>query len=669
MVTKVRGSKGFDALFSRVFDEPGLKGAVDNLQDGFSALGSKPATHTQPDSAAAVAVQDPVVAPVTIGRSTRSAVKEEITAPPKVGVSAVSVQGPVVAPITIDPPTPAAHVRPAVKEEIPATKKDTVPDVVPQVRLESPSDEVSERRAIDVLDEQTEELLIELAEVISQEQLIEQPPVPDESGDKSTDDGSHYTASPTKSALSSQTLVVSSVSDDVHDQIVVSFTNEHPPAVTPASPVAREQVTVSLKDSVPDIKEQGQAQGVSAHAKWTPLTEAEGKILVYLFEVAGGFTNVDVLGRELDIACHTVRDSLLVLVNEGYLYLLDKKKNSRNAPAGFTYTMNNYLCSRYVAGVRESVRLSQGQTLGVSIGRSAGLSDERPFGYSSRVVEKIEPAVTQPVLSGAVGVYWEKVGLKESQAQKWCSLFGVDAEQMCQQLEWARFDLEANKRRETVTKDVISWFYDRLMITGGVYPRPANYRSAAELHAEAMRLQREVALSAKAKRAEIEFENSLQSFLADPKAPLYQELLGRVNSFALEQLQAGEGRAAGVELEALFKVHWSMTCNESVTSTMSFALNGVGAAQQSPVGSVCGISDTRISLAAGWNLVGYTGVSSQPISHAIGSISSSIESIWGWSSGKWRSYGPARPVNSLTAFEPGMGYWINMKQPATWTLP
>ena len=197
------------------------------------------------------------------------------------------------------------------------------------------------------------------------------------------------------------------------------------------------------------------------------------------------------------------------------------------------------------------------------------------------------------------------------------------------------------------------------MITGGIYPRPSNYRSAEELRAEAMQHQHESDLSAQAKIVEIEFENSLQSFLADTAAPLYQELLGRVNSFALEQLRTGEGKAEETGLDALLKLHWGAPDSDPANPTVSFALSGLGAGQ----------SNKPISLTAGWNLVGYDAVYSQPVVHAISSIATLIVSIWGWNNGQWLSYAPARPVNSLTTLEPGTGYWIKMKQPAVWTLP
>ena len=496
-----------------------------------------------------------------------------------------------------------------------------------------------------------------------------------------------------KGKLPSHTPVVAHVA--VHAPAVAPFVHHQPalvaiavPGVTSAPAVTEvttppEKVTAPVEKSLSQIlvHPQLQSEDLSSQSRRRPLSKGQGRILLYLYEVARGSSNVETIGRDLAIDGHTVRESLLALVTEGYLYLLDKKRDSRVNPAGFSYRMNNYLCSRYAARVRGGSNQPEDQLLNETIWRTerpvAGLSIPQPVIFSSSmakektapadikgkevpVVEKaMEAPAVQPVLSGAVGAYWEKEGLEEPLVRKWCSIFGVEPEQMHQQLEWARYDLETNKRRETVKKDVITWFYDRLMITGGIYPRPANYRTAEELRAEAMQHQHESGLSAQAKIVEIEFENSLRAFLADPEAPLYQELLERVNTFALEQLRTGEGKAEEIGLDALFKLHWGGAGNDPASSTVSFALSGLGAGQ----------SEKSLSLAAGWNLVGYDAVYSQPVHLAISSIATLIESIWGWSSGQWLSSVPNRPVNSLTTLEPGMGYWIKMKQPAIWTLP
>jgi hypothetical protein len=427
------------------------------------------------------------------------------------------------------------------------------------------------------------------------------------------------------------------------------------------------------------VHPQMQCEDLSTQARRRPLTKDQGRILLYLFESARGCSNVESISGELGIDSHSVRESLLALVTEGYLYLLDKKRDSRINPAGFSYRMNNYLCSRYAARLRGGGDVPQDQLMHDSIWQTptSGLSIPQPVIFGSSVAKEKEAPVVKKeqetpaaqneketvavktVLHGAVGTYWQKEGLEDALVLKWCSTFGIEPEQMHQQLEWARFDLETNKRRETIKKDVINWFYDRLMITGGIYPRSANYRTDEELRAEALQHQHESDLAAQAKIVELEFENSFRAFLANPEAPLYQELLERVNSFALEQLKTGEGRAEEIGLDALFKMHWGATANDPASSTVSFALSELGTGQ----------ADKPIALVNGWNLVGYDALYPQPVIHAISSIATLIESIWGWNSGQWLSYVPNRPANSLTSLEPGMGYWIKMKQPATWTLP
>ncbi|MFZ4854904.1 MAG: hypothetical protein ACOYL3_00780 [Desulfuromonadaceae bacterium] len=738
MMTKVRGGKGFDALFSRFFDEPGLKAAVDSLHDNFS---SPDADHPADTPAAPVAAKRPPAAPKKQVAAAVTTKKQVVT--PAAAPNAPKKQ--VVAPV--------AAAKPPIKSKTTAPKKETVPDELHQeqlqdltpAELESISSDMTVGWSVELLDELAEEPEIEPADELSQElslelsldQLpvidIDEPPleevvedvVEDVQEEFSSPDDELPSHTPVATPdVENETIVapvtieqpapvasVNSVEDDDDDHLIEDFFSRkgkqpsHDPVVSPVSvyapvvppfihhqpalvalatpavksaPVVREEVPLAGKVTIPAEKSltqllvhpQMQSEDLSSQARRRPLSKDQGRIVVYLYEIARGCSNVETISKELDIDGHTVRESLLVLVTEGYLYLLDKKRDSRVNPAGFSYRMNNYLCSRYAAKVRGGG--DQDQPFNETVWRTerpaTGRSTPQPVIFSSSTAkEKETPAVlnvmettaAQPVLSGLVGAYWEKEGLEDPLARKWCSTFGVEPEQMHQQLEWARFDLETNKRRETVKKDVISWFYDRLMITGGIYPRPANYRTAEELRAEAMQHQHESALSAQAKIVELEFENSLQSFLADPEAPLYQELLERVNSFALEQLRTGDGKAEEIGLDALFKLHWGATGNDAANPTVSFALSGLGAGQ----------SDRPISLAAGWNLVGYDAMYSQPVHHAISSIATLIESIWGWSSGQWLSFVPGRPVNSLTTLEPGMGYWIKMKQPAIWTLP
>ena len=770
MMTKVRGGKGFDALFSRFFDEPGLKAAVDSLHDNFPS--SEDDHPIETPATAPAAKRAPASTPAAAKKSAAAVFAKKQAAAP------VATKKQVAAPVAAAKPPEKNIAAAPIKETVPAEQpqeqpQDQLQKLTPE-QLESFSSEMTMGWSVELLDELAEELetetteepVTEVTDDLSPEQSLDQLPVIDidePALDDADEDLQEERSSPEDDLPSSvpnaplevvhevavepvavepaivEPLIVAQPApaastyalDDDDDHLIEDFFSRKakllslapavsvisatpvvpvasvapaapavpavavptpvvapvtdelpapaasaahaPPAVTQKVPTAV-NVTIPFEKSQdhPVVHPQIQSEDLSTHAKRRPLSKSQGRILVYLYEIARGCANVETISRELDIDAHAVRESLLVLVTEGYLYLLDKKRDSRVNPAGFSYRMNHYLCSRYAARVRGGADLPQEQPLHDSIRRSekpaAGRSTPQPVIFSSSVAqEKETPAVlqekeipaVQPVLSGLVGTFWEKEGLEDPLAQKWCATFGVPPEQMRQQLEWARFDLETNKRRETVKKDVISWFYDRLMITGGIYPRPANYRSAEELRAEAMQHRHESDLSAQAKIVEIEFENSLQSFLADPEAPLYQELHERVNSIALEQLRAGDGKAEENGLDALFKLHWGATGKDPANPTVSFALSGLGAGQ----------SDKPLSLLAGWNLVGYDAMYSQPVHLASSSLATLIESIWGWNNGQWLSYVPNRPENSLTTLEPGMGYWIKMKQPAIWTMP
>jgi len=68
-------------------------------------------------------------------------------------------------------------------------------------------------------------------------------------------------------------------------------------------------------------------------------------------------------------------------------------------------------------------------------------------------------------------------------------------------------------------------------------------------------------------------------------------------------------------------------------------------------------------LEPGWNLIGYTSLSSQPITDVLSSISSNYSIVWAYDASDtadpWKKYDPSVPFgNDLTEMEPGKGYWI-----------
>jgi hypothetical protein len=82
-------------------------------------------------------------------------------------------------------------------------------------------------------------------------------------------------------------------------------------------------------------------------------------------------------------------------------------------------------------------------------------------------------------------------------------------------------------------------------------------------------------------------------------------------------------------------------------------------------------ADKRIPLTSGWNLVGYNSLSSTSLTDAMNnSVRGNWNSVWTYEEGKWKRYNLTGKVflNDLETLVPGMGYWIDMKSDATWTL-
>ena len=79
---------------------------------------------------------------------------------------------------------------------------------------------------------------------------------------------------------------------------------------------------------------------------------------------------------------------------------------------------------------------------------------------------------------------------------------------------------------------------------------------------------------------------------------------------------------------------------------------------------------TSVSLASGWNLVGYNRTTSGVASTVLAGISGSTTIVWGYPSQAWKFYDPTDVEGStLTTFISGGGYWIKTTGTATWTLP
>jgi len=79
-------------------------------------------------------------------------------------------------------------------------------------------------------------------------------------------------------------------------------------------------------------------------------------------------------------------------------------------------------------------------------------------------------------------------------------------------------------------------------------------------------------------------------------------------------------------------------------------------------------SSSTIPLFTGWNLISYRGNQSRPVAEALSSISGKYEKVMCYKandlSDPWKIYDPLAPayVNDLTIMEPGLGYWIRVRE-------
>lgn len=306
------------------------------------------------------------------------------------------------------------------------------------------------------------------------------------------------------------------------------------------------------------------------------LTYNQAAVLDYLIN-ATGITSYRSISEATKIGIPSARDAVSRLIRRGFMA---EPVTIRSATfQGFSYVLNESMTMHFISigGLEQSnyrtVQYQTGQTVTTvnsqtlrqshgNTGHSSSLKDmeltttksyQAVIPGDGRTVTPSHPQAQSRIdigqsddkrsdngqngefiLTGPVGIYWEGVGLQESQAKRWCEQFEIDAAQMKQQLEWARFDLVMNDKISEVRKDPISWFFGCLRQTGGCYSRPTNYKSPAEMRAEEMEKAALELAEARNRQQAAERELSFQKILSDPQSTEYQRLFSMVNEFAKE---------------------------------------------------------------------------------------------------------------------------------------
>jgi len=284
---------------------------------------------------------------------------------------------------------------------------------------------------------------------------------------------------------------------------------------------------------------------------WMPLTMNQGKVLMFLYESGGGLTNTDIIGAEIFIPYGTIRSAFSVLMSEGYI--TSKEFFSGHAFKGFTYTLDDNLCSVYVHRVRQALQQLDQHEVQQTLQQAVHQSHKQLVRQSNRhnvqqtdrqinrqtvytgnssssmiLEEDLKPTTEQAgILTDPELRYWAGEGVTEKQVLGWIREFQMTTEEMSLSLRYGRFDiLERND-----VQNPANWFY-KIMTKNGFYPRPANYKSLLEIRAEALEQDLAREREAKERLASAEVEKKFQVILQNPESPEYKSLLAQTNEYA-----------------------------------------------------------------------------------------------------------------------------------------
>ena len=280
---------------------------------------------------------------------------------------------------------------------------------------------------------------------------------------------------------------------------------------------------------------------------WAPFTPNQGTVLLYLIE-SGGKSNRLHIVRDTGVPFGTVQRTIGVLAKHGYINNIERYYLHQER--GFTYTINRQMCSGFydrlnnrsegIVAMPAAMPAQQrtGMQTGVYPGATHALKGrihvdahkEMGTGTQSEIGDPYSsmklPATGYPtenrniILIGPEMSYWQELGVKDRQAQKWCDEFDIEPSDLRQQLAWARWDLVVNER-ELEIQSPVNWFYGVLRKTAGCYPPAKGYQTPIELRASRLRAQRESEQRAAEELATEEVEDRFRSVLADKDGAEY----------------------------------------------------------------------------------------------------------------------------------------------------
>jgi hypothetical protein len=282
---------------------------------------------------------------------------------------------------------------------------------------------------------------------------------------------------------------------------------------------------------------------------YAPLTQAQGKVLLFLFERCAGFSNVESVSYGAEVPVGTVKDGLRALIKYGYI--TSKWRIVQHDFHGFGFTLNHQICSDYVSRVNNGITQPSIHPIGhpsnhpsfrPSVHSSIPISSSRNITSTTDIINLSDPEL----------LYWAEEGVSQKRIQQWILETGMTPEQLELSLRYARYDI---LQRGDV-RQPMDWFYTEIK-RHGLYKKPSGYKSILETRLEEERQalddikrQAEELAALRKQREEASLELEFQNILSKPDSPEYKELLGQLGEFE----KGTKGKILEFSLMRVFKI-------------------------------------------------------------------------------------------------------------------
>jgi len=311
------------------------------------------------------------------------------------------------------------------------------------------------------------------------------------------------------------------------------------------------------------------------------ISEKQSTILYYLCTRRRNFTNRKIISKATHIAHGTVKDSISVLKEKGFLKSTKVKRHGTTS--GFEYFLNLELCEAYFRRNSGNSFSPLNQPFDQPPDQSSNRSSDRPMpsfsssSFSEKTTtenagffetakghtENAEIETIRNILEKHPELgYWRQKKLTPKQIFSWMKSSGNSLDTMVQYLCYCRFEMiELEFEKNKSIRNVFNWFFRLLERTGG-YPKPNGYRSFEEkkieekreiIQANRTRIEELKALARK--EQEQAKEEGFWEMMANPKSDQYQRCFEKLSAFHQKRAKKG-GRAFEDAMRKEFEIEW-----------------------------------------------------------------------------------------------------------------